>query len=115
MSLNLLGVALALVPLGLPAIGVELSPFQGYVLLVLAGICVIGGIAVLFLPQKPQDHESLGASVQMFNVYLRQKFLNLYMDKSERLQKENEQLRAQREAPQEKASQPENDTPTNPQ
>ena len=71
---------------------------------------------------KPEAQETASAStqppeasVQRFSNRVRQKFLNLYMDRSERLQKENEQLRAQGEAPQEKGQKSSDGESTNPQ
>lgn len=49
-ALTLLGIALALAPLGLEAVGYELSSEQGYGILVLAALFFLGAVIVLFWP-----------------------------------------------------------------
>ena len=49
-ALLLLGVPLALLPIGLSAVGYKVSPVQGYAILVLAGLFAVAAIVVLFWP-----------------------------------------------------------------
>jgi hypothetical protein len=50
LALALFGIVLALVPLGLDAIGYRLSTQQGYAILAIAGILFVAGVVVCFWP-----------------------------------------------------------------
>ena len=50
LALTFLGIALALLPLGFTAVGYELSSKQGYNILVLAALFVVGAVVVFFWP-----------------------------------------------------------------
>lgn len=49
-ALTLLGIVLALLPLGLEAIGYELGPKQGYAILIVAGVLAVAAFVVLIWP-----------------------------------------------------------------
>jgi hypothetical protein len=124
LSVNI-GLVVGILGIGLPMIGVG-GPTLGWFLVALSvfliGVGVVPRAWSWFRgtardeteaqpATKPETQETASAStappeasVQRFNNRVRQMFLNLYMDRSETLQKENEQLKAERNDSQGKGS-----------
>jgi hypothetical protein len=135
LSVNI-GLVVGILGIGLPMIGVG-GPTLGWFLVALSvfliGVGVVPRAWSWFRgtardeteaqpATKPEPQETASASteppkssVRRFNNRVRQKFLNLYMERSERLQKENEQLNAEKHPSQEKGRQSNDGEPKNTQ
>lgn len=96
LALAFLGVALALLPLGLSARSYELSPKQGYGTLILAALFALGAVIVLFWPWLTQVWSWLRRDAELHEAQEAQERLRESLREAEEerdtLQVENEEL-----------------------
>jgi len=92
----MLGIALALVPLGLSAVGYELNHKQGYAILILTGLFVAGALIVFFWPWLVAAWAWLRRDAELRKARESQERLNTKLHELEQeraeLEAENEEL-----------------------
>ena len=95
-ALAMLGIALALVPLGLSAVGYELNHKQGYAILILTGLFVAGALIVFFWPWLVAAWAWLRRDAELRKARESQERLNTKLHELEQeraeLEAENEEL-----------------------